>query len=116
MARGGIRFHVVEGVGEGSRRDSPAAGLTVTPEGVFFFVVAEAAPGSRVFGEDDGPLILVGNHVQAVSARGERLAFDGGVIGEGDGGVFVGTGAPDFSVGHDFAPRLRGRWQADGCS
>src|SRR5262249_44033525 len=73
-------------------------------QGVFFLVVAEAAPRGGVFREDDGPLIFVGDHVQAIGARGERLAFDGGVVGESDGGVFVGPGAPDFSIGHDFAP------------
>src|SRR5439155_26827889 len=63
-------------------------------EGVFLFVVRETAPRSGVLGEDDGPLVFVGNHVQAVVPGGEGLAFDGDVVGECDSGVFVCTGAP----------------------
>src|ERR1700676_1574632 len=48
------------------------------------------------------PHARVGNCVQGVGAGGERLAFDGDIIGERDGGVFVGPGAPDLAVGNDF--------------
>src|SRR5215472_15750604 len=72
----------------------------------FFFVIAEAAPGSGILREDNRPLILVGNRMEAVSAGRQRLAFDRHITGKRDGGIFVRAGAPDFAVRNDFAPNL----------
>src|SRR5579859_1773623 len=47
----GIGLHVVEGVGKRVERCA-GGGLDGDAEGVFLFVVAEAAPGGGVFGED----------------------------------------------------------------
>ena len=73
---------------------------------VFRLVVAEASPGGVHLGEDDGPLIFVGNHVQTVSAGRQRLAFNRDRIAEGDGRVLVGAGAPDLAIRHKSAPNL----------
>src|SRR5690349_20004200 len=73
---------------------------------VLFFVITETPPGSGVFREDDGPLTLIGDRMQAVSACGEWLALDADVVGKGYGGVLVGSGAPDFAVRNDFSPYL----------
>ena len=43
---------------------------------VFRLVVAEAAPGRVHVAEDDGPVLLGGDHVEAVRACRERLAAD----------------------------------------
>ena len=75
-------------------------------EGVFFFVVAETAPGSGILGKNNGPLILVGNGVQSVGARRQRFSFDGNVIGESNCRIFIRARAPDFSVRHGLAPDL----------
>src|ERR1700733_8910204 len=57
-----------------------------------------------LLGENDGPLVVPGNHVQTVSAFGQRLSFDRNWIGEGDGGVLIRPGPPYFIVRHNFAP------------
>ena len=98
-------FEVFESVGE---RFLVFAGLRLDGDAkrVFFFVVAEAAPRRGIFREDDRPLIGGGDHVEAVGAGGERLAFNAHVVGEGDDSVFVGTGAPDLAVRDHFAEEL----------
>src|SRR5215510_1277978 len=57
-------------------------------------------------GEGRGPFLLARNHVQAVSAPGQRLAFDSNGIAEVDGAVLVGAGPPDLSVGLEATPDL----------
>src|SRR5581483_9775055 len=71
---------------------------------VFFLVVREAAPRAVDLGKDNGPLVFVRNHVQAVSPAVEWFALNGDGIGERDGGVFVCTGAPYLSKGDKIAP------------
>ncbi len=44
--------------------------------------------------------------MQAVVAFGQRLAFHGDGVAEFDGRVFVGSGAPHFSVGLNAADHL----------
>jgi len=92
-------------------------GLDGYAQGVFLFVVAELPPGCGVLGEDDGPLILVGEHVQAVGAGPRALAFAGDFIAEKVMVVFsFAAGAPDFSLGHGLAQTSRGAGQRNGCS
>ena len=76
------------------------------PQRVLVLLVAETSPRGRGLREDHRPLILAGNHLQTVSTLVERLAFDRDRIGERDGGIFVGSGAPNLSVRHEFAPDL----------
>src|SRR5262249_32750357 len=59
-----------------------------------------------VLREDNRPLILVRNRVQAISARRKRLAFHRDVVGERDGRILVRASAPDLAVGNDFAPNF----------
>jgi len=42
--------------------------------------------------------------VQAVGAGGQRVAFDGDVVGERDSGVFVSARAPDLAERNGLAP------------
>ena len=101
--RGGVRLNVIEDVGQRFKRIRRMRFDSYTQR-VLFFVVAEAAPGGGVLGKNDSPLILVGDGVQSIGPRRQRLSFDGNVIGENDGCVFIGTRAPDFSIGHGLAP------------
>ncbi len=71
---------------------------------VLGLVVGETAPGGRIPGENDRALIFAGNHVEAVSAFGQRLALDGHWIHKLNGRVLIRSGAPDLAVRHDSAP------------
>jgi len=57
-----------------------------------------------VFAEDDCPLAGSGDGLQAVETGRQLLPLDLHRGTEGDRGVFVGAGAPDFLVRHQAAP------------
>ena len=73
---------------------------------IFILFVTEASPCSGHLREDHRPIIFTGNHVQSIGSFVERLTFNRDRIGECDGGIFVGPGAPYLSVGHQLAPNL----------
>ncbi len=115
--RRGVGFHVIEHVGEHVKRFGRVR-FHRDAQRVLFLVVAEAAPGSGILGENNRPLILVGNGVQSVGACGQRFSFYGNVISESDGGIFIRARAPDLTVGDglapDLAPVYRGAVIGDG--
>lgn len=79
-------------------------------------LVTEAAPRRRVLREDERPLRLAGQHVQAVLACGERLALDLHGVRDAEHRVLVRAGAPRalaageaeivHAVRHQLAPDL----------
>jgi hypothetical protein len=44
--------------------------------------------------------------METANALGERLTSNADRICEGDGGVLIGSGAPDFAVRHELTPNL----------
>src|SRR6185436_8310776 len=68
--------------------------LRLDAQRVVLGVVPVAAPGVRVPGEDDRPLVLARDHVEAVGAGRKLLALDLDVMRDGEGRVLVGAGAP----------------------
>ena len=78
----------------------------VHAQGILFFVVAETAPGSRVFRENHGPLIFVRDGVQAIGAGCQGFPFHGNIARNSDGGILVRARSPYFPVRHGLAPDL----------
>src|SRR5579884_2608023 len=64
-------------------------GLHRYAQRVFRLVVSKAAPCCRGLGKDDGPFILIGDHMKAINPPGQRLAFNADRIAEFNGGVFI---------------------------
>src|SRR5579859_1127042 len=73
---------------------------------IFCLVVSKAAPGGCGLGENDRPFVFRREHMQAVNALGQRLAFNADRIAEFDGGIFIGPGTPDLAVRYQPAPDL----------
>ena len=69
-------------------------GLRRDAQRVFGRVVPVAAPGVGILGEDDGPLILPRDEVQAVAPRRKRPALDLHLVRGREGRVLVGAAAP----------------------
>ncbi len=99
----GVRFQVVKIVGQRIVHVR-GFGLHGDAQGIFGLVVGEGAPGRRIFRENDCPIIGGRDHVQAVGAFIERLAFNEHGIAERDGGVDIRAGAPDLAVRHQAVP------------
>ena len=73
---------------------------------VFLFIVAKTSPGRRILREDNRPLLLVRNRVQAVRARRQRLSFHRHIVRKSNGGVLIRSGAPHLPIRNCFAPNL----------
>ncbi len=100
---GRIRFDVVENVRQNFKRFRRLR-FCSHAQRVFFFVIAEAAPGGRILREDDRPLILVRDGVQSIGPRSQRLPFDGDVIGKHDRCILVRPRTPHFPIRHGLSP------------
>ena len=83
-----VGLHIVEVIGQRVVRFGRLR-LHVHAQSVFVLLVGEASPGIRILREDHRPLVLAGNHVQAVRSLVERLAFNRDRIGERDGRILV---------------------------
>src|SRR5467141_4613267 len=100
-----IRLDFLEGVGQ-RLTEIRGLWLGVHAQRVFFLVVAEAAPGSRVLRKNDRPLILVSDGLQPIRAPRKGFPFHGDIVGESDGGILIRAGSPYFSIRHRLAPNL----------
>ena len=80
--------------------------LHVDAQRVFRFFVREASPRAVDLREDNRPLILVRDHVQAIGSFGQRLSLHRHRIAEFDRGVFICARAPDFSEWNKSTPDL----------
>src|SRR5260370_10471916 len=101
----GIRLHVIENVRQHFKRFRGVR-FDAHAQRIFFLVVAEAAPRSRVLRKYDRPLIFVRERVQPVRPRTKRFPFNGNIIGKRNCRIFVRARAPHFSKGHGLAPNL----------
>ena len=83
--RGGLRdFHV-------------DAGQIVVGTGI------GGAPFAGLFADDESPFAFTGDGEDGVLAGWHGSSTDSDVGGGGEGGGFIGTGAPDLSVGNEAA-------------
>jgi len=92
-----LRLHILEGI---SQRVFVFGwpGLHGYAQRILLLVITKAAPRRRILRKRDRPLIRRGKHVQAIGARGQRVALDGNLVAELDRGVLVCSRTPCLAV------------------
>src|SRR5208283_1481614 len=97
---------LAEGNGEIFDRRRKSGDFHVDAREILIGAGIVGAPFAGGFADDQGPLVLVGNGEDGVSAGGDRLAANNDVAGGDECGSFICTGAPDLAIRNEFTINL----------
>ena len=108
---GGFPFHVhsaavwrfVEGDGEILDGSGEGSNLHVDASEVVGRAGIRRSPFASFLADDEGPLVLLGNREEGVSACGNGSAANRDVGSGGQRGGFIGPSAPNLAIWNEFA-------------